>query len=237
MTSTRPRTPPTGTRSSRSSALWAATNELEPVAVCNHIPGGRNLIAAPERMTSFLELSIKHNKVFRGSMLFTLDELAPLTIIDPRGLPTRAPRSGGAAQARAERIALGRAAQPRGPAHQARRRAPRPGPRRRSSGRPPVRAGRRRGARARRPRARRAAGTDGPCSRSRPGPCSRRPVSPRPLARRAWFRAFSTQHCPIVKAIVGGGRRIPGDREAWFEASPRPTRCTGRVSSGARDGG
>ena len=57
--------------------VWAETNSLEPVAICNHIPGGRNLIAAPERMTSFLELSIKHNKVFRGSMLFTLDELAP----------------------------------------------------------------------------------------------------------------------------------------------------------------
>ena len=65
--------------------VWAETNRLEPVAVCNHIPGGRNLIAAPERMASFLELSIKHNKIFRGSMLFTLDELAPLTIIDPRG--------------------------------------------------------------------------------------------------------------------------------------------------------
>ena len=62
--------------------------------------------------------------------------------------------------------------------------------------------------------------------------------APTTLARRTWFRAFSTQHCPIVKAIVGGGRRIPGDRETWFRNVAQTHAVYGpTVSSGAHDGG
>ena len=39
---------------------------------------------------------------------------------------------------------------------------------------------------------------------------------PRIVARRAWFRLFSTEHCPVVKAILTGGRQIPADRQAWM---------------------
>ena len=217
--------------------VWAATNGLEPVAVCNHIPGGRNLIAAPESMASFLELSIKHNKVFRGSMLFTLDQLAPLTIIDPRGFRRVRPGAEGLLK-----LVLNGS---------------------RWGGRPNFEGlatkhvvellvqddeG-----------ARLAAHLFGPAETAvlaladavRAGGWDRRAMldvearalleaarHPATLSRRAWFRAFSTRHCPIVKAIVGGGRLIPGDREAWFRTVAETHAVYGpTVSSGALDGG
>jgi hypothetical protein len=217
--------------------LWAATNGLEPVAVCNHIPGGRNLIAAPERMASFLELSIKHNKVFRGSMLFTLDELAPLTIIDPRGFRRVRPGAEGLLK-----LVLNGS---------------------RWGGRPNFE-----GLRSKHvvelldqdgEGARLAAHLFGPAEtavleladRVRAGGWHRRAMlevearalrkaarQPATLVRRAWFRAFSTRHCPIVKAIVGGGRRIPGDREAWFRRVAQTHPVYGpTVSLGVRHGG
>src|SRR5436309_14251038 len=51
---------------------WARELELLPAALCHHIPGGRNLIAAPVGTPTFFELSIKHDKAFRGSTLFVL---------------------------------------------------------------------------------------------------------------------------------------------------------------------
>jgi hypothetical protein len=65
--------------------LWARDLELLPVAMCRHIPGGRNLIAAPIGSATFLELSIKHDKAFRGSTLFVLDDLLAMSEMDERG--------------------------------------------------------------------------------------------------------------------------------------------------------
>jgi len=65
--------------------LWARDLELLPVAMCRHIPGGRNLIAAPVGSATFLELSIKHDKAFRGSTLFVLDDLLAMSEMDERG--------------------------------------------------------------------------------------------------------------------------------------------------------
>ena len=213
---------------------WAANHDLEPVAVCNHIPGGRNLIAAPARMASFLELSIKHDKIFRGSMLFTLEQLAPLTIVDPRGFRRVRPGAEGLLK-----LVLNGS---------------------RWGGRPNVE-----GLRAKHvvelldedpEGARLAAHLFGPAEsavlaladRVRTGGWDRRAMltvetralrkaasRPTTLVRRAWFRAFSSQHCPIVKAIVGGGRRIPGDRDDWFRRVAQSHAVYG-ISSGAFDG-
>jgi hypothetical protein len=65
--------------------LWARELDLLPVALCRHIPGGRNLIAAPIGTATFLELSIKHDKAFRGSTLFVLDDLLAMSEMDERG--------------------------------------------------------------------------------------------------------------------------------------------------------
>jgi len=64
---------------------WAREFELLPAALCHHIPGGRNLIAAPVGTPTFFELSIKHDKAFRGSTLFVLDDLLVLSETDGRG--------------------------------------------------------------------------------------------------------------------------------------------------------
>jgi hypothetical protein len=239
---------------------WAAENAVEPVAVCNHIPGGRNLIAAPASMTSFLELSIKHDKIWRGSMLFTLGQLAPLTMVDPRGFRRVRPgaegllklvlngsRWGGRADAgglRSKHVVELLDADPDGADAAAELFGPAAPAARTLAAR--VRAG----------------GWDRRAMLTLEARAlGRAAMAPGTLARRAWFRAFSTQTCPVVKAIVGGGRRMPGDRGEWWrsvarthavyglpETSPsRSLNDQGRHSSrdrsenergaGARDGG
>jgi hypothetical protein len=215
---------------------WAATNGLEPVAVCNHIPGGRNLIAAPPHLPSFLELSIKQNKIFRGSMLFTLDQLAPLTIVDPRGFRRLRPGAEGLLK-----LVLNGS---------------------RWGGRPNPE-----GLRTKRVVALLTEDPDGAllaaplfgsaatavialADRVREGGWDRRAMlrvearallgavrEPATLARRAWFRVFSVQQCPIVKAIVGGGRLVPADRAAWFSRVAEDHAVYGLVGSGANGGG
>lgn len=216
---------------------WAVRYGLEPVAVCNHIPGGRNLIAAPAGMASFLELSIKHNKVFRGSMLFTLEQLAPLTIIDPRGFRRLRPGAEGVLK-----LVLNGS---------------------RWGGRPNSE-----GLRAKHvvelldaddDGARMAAQLFGPADTAvlelaravQAGRWDRRAMlrvegrallmairEPRVLGRRAWFRLFSTQHCPIVKAILAGGRRIPEDRDGWLRSIARTHAVYGEpLPSGGHRGG
>jgi hypothetical protein len=64
---------------------WARELDLLPAALCHHIPGGRNLIAAPMGTPTFFELSIKHDKAFRGSTLFVLDDLLAMSENDDRG--------------------------------------------------------------------------------------------------------------------------------------------------------
>jgi len=64
---------------------WARELDLLPAALCHHIPGGRNLIAAPVGTPTFFELSIKHDKAFRGSTLFVLDDLVAMSDMDDRG--------------------------------------------------------------------------------------------------------------------------------------------------------
>jgi hypothetical protein len=64
---------------------WARELDLLPAALCHHIPGGRNLIAAPIGTPTFFELSIKHDKAFRGSTLFVLDDLLAMSENDDRG--------------------------------------------------------------------------------------------------------------------------------------------------------
>ena len=74
---------------------WAREFDLMPVVACNHIPGGRNLVAVPSGSTTFLELSIKNDKAFRGSNLFVLDDLLAMSRMDDRGFRTLRPGAEG----------------------------------------------------------------------------------------------------------------------------------------------
>src|SRR5919202_1251220 len=57
---------------------WAEREKLGPAAVCRHIPGGVNLVAFPVGASSFLEMSVKERRIFRGSTLFVVQDLKDL---------------------------------------------------------------------------------------------------------------------------------------------------------------
>ena len=64
---------------------WATQQEIGPAIVCRHIPGGLNLVAVPMDGSTLLEVGVKANKLWRGSILFVLDDLLPLVEWDQRG--------------------------------------------------------------------------------------------------------------------------------------------------------
>ena len=49
---------------------WAASEGVGPVVACPHIPGGLNLVAAPPRGVTLLEMGVKDRKIWRGATLF-----------------------------------------------------------------------------------------------------------------------------------------------------------------------
>ncbi len=64
---------------------WAAAAELEPVAVCRHIPGSMFLLAADPKRPAFFELDIKARGTFRGTTIFRPSDLRRVSELDPRG--------------------------------------------------------------------------------------------------------------------------------------------------------
>lgn len=194
---------------------WATEYHVGPVVVCRHIPGGLNLIAIPPAQPTFLEVSVKARKAFRGGTLFVLEDLTPLAEMDPRGfrrlrngaegllkLVLNGMKWGGRLDAvalrekhipellRADPTGVALAAKLFGPAEQAA-----------MAGAQAV---------ARGAWNRRAMLTVELFALAR---ALRHPFI---LAQRVWFRARTKQTCPIVKAILVDGRRIPADRDSWL---------------------
>lgn len=64
---------------------WAAGQGLGPVFACRHVPGSLFLIAVDHATSSFLQLDVRGRATFRGSTLFTAQDLVPLMEPDPRG--------------------------------------------------------------------------------------------------------------------------------------------------------
>jgi hypothetical protein len=195
--------------------LWAVERELGPVVVCRHIPGGLNLVAIPEAMQTFLEMGVKSTRIFRGSVLFTLDDLASLIEMDPRGfrrirrgaegffkLLLNGTRWGGrpnwdglrqkhVVELLQEDLEGARmAARLLGVAE----RAGVAGAERAASG-----------------------GWDFPAMFTVDAWCLLRGLA-RPVVflRRARFRLYTRTACPVVSAILGGKRMIPVDRDRWL---------------------
>ena len=70
---------------------WALLHRLGPVIVCTHIPGGLNLVVPDGDSPYLFEISVKERKLFRGSALFTYEQLLPFLRMDPRGFRCVAP--------------------------------------------------------------------------------------------------------------------------------------------------
>jgi hypothetical protein len=193
---------------------WATELDLLPAALCHHIPGGRNLIAAPVGTRTFFELSIKHDKAFRGSTLFILDDLLAMSEMDARGFRQLRPGAEGMLKLvlngskwfgrpdddglTGKRVRELLAADPEGvaiaskvfgPAETAARNLAR-------------------------------AVVEGGWDRRAMLAIEANALAkglrhPKVMARRAWFRLTTQRRCPVVYAI-GHGRVVSEPREAWL---------------------
>jgi len=200
----------------RETRSWAAAHGIGPVIVCTHIPGGLNLVVPDADSAYLFEVGVKERKLWRGSALFTYGQLLPLVEMDPRGFRRVAPgaegvlklllngtRHGGArddAGIRDKSVVELLRADPEG----ARRAVDAVG-----------------GAAA--PAMRRAvdAAAAGGWARGAMAIVEARALlrtlaEPRMTLRRARFLASGKNPCPVVHALLGNARIIPGNREQWL---------------------
>jgi len=194
---------------------WATAHGLGPVVVCRHIPGGLNLIAVPDGMSTFLELSAKQNKIFRGTTLFELEDLTPLAEMDPRGFRRVRPGAEGVFKLLLNGSKWGGRRNLQGLESKNVPALLRDDP-----------AGVRMAARLFGRAERAILALAGAVERGGWRGDAMLAVEvrsiakglghPRVLARRARFRLFATQQCPVVDAILNDHRRIPADRDAWL---------------------
>jgi hypothetical protein len=210
---------------------WATAQGLGPVIVCTHIPGGLNLVVPDADSPYLFEIGVKERKLFRGSALFTYDQLLPLLEMDPRGFRRVAPgaegvlklllngtRRGGARDAdgmRDKNVVELLRADPDG----ARRAADAIG-----------------GVAA--PALRRAvdAAAAGRWARGAVAIVEARALlrtlaEPRMTLRRARFIASGRNPCPVVLALLGNARIIPGDRERWLASVASTHRLSTEVAA------
>jgi len=195
---------------------WAIRHRLGPVIACTHIPGGLNLVVPDAHSPYLFEIGVKERKLFRGSALFTYEQLLPLVRMDPRGFRCVAPgvegvlklllngtRRGGARNAvglRDKDVLELLRVDPDG----ARRAVDAIG-----------------GVAA--PALQRAvdAATIGGWARGAMAIVEARAVlrmlaQPAMTIRRVRFVASKRNPCPVVHALLGNARYIPGDRDRWL---------------------
>lgn len=214
----------------REFTAWAVAAGVGPVVVCRHIPGGLNLIAIPPGSATFLEMGVKARRIWRGSTLFVLEDILPMAVLDPRGfrrlragaeglfkLLLNGTRRGGREEPDAMEVKGVRAllrADPEGVAVAARR------------------FGFARQAALVGARAAAAGGWSRPAMLVVEGWALLHAISnPAVTIARLRFRRSARATCPVVEAILGQGRRIPADRDAWIESLARDHRVhTGPVS-------
>jgi hypothetical protein len=73
---------------------WASTNGMGPQFVCHHLPGSVLGVAVRERK-ELVELQLSEQAMFRGSTLFTAQDLSPLMMMDERNFRRLRPGSEG----------------------------------------------------------------------------------------------------------------------------------------------
>ncbi len=195
---------------------WVDGRDLWPAIECRHIPGGLNLVAAPDREPTLLEVSIKENKVWRGSTLFHLSDLLSLAEDDERGFRRLRPGAEGVFKLLLNGTRWSGAPNAKGLRDKQVRRLLAMDP----------------------DGARRAAELFGPlesrvvalANATAAGDwnrfaalsieayaLSRALAHPSVTARRAHFRTRSSHTCPVLDVLLGTARRPPTDRRSWLE--------------------
>lgn len=210
---------------------WARQRGIGPVVTCRHIPGGLNLIAVPQGSATFLEMGVKARRIWRGSTLFVLGDILPMAVVDDRGFRRLRPGAegffklllngtrwdGGENEAgmdakhvrellRADPDGWRQAARQLGPAH----RAAIVGARKAAAG-----------------------DWDRRAMLAVQGWALLRGLAePGVLLARLRFRLRGRSACPVVAAILGEGRRIPADREAWLRQLAANHVIDGEIAEG-----
>lgn len=194
---------------------WAGDQNVGPVVTCRHIPGGLNLIAVAPGHDTFLEMGVKARRLWRGSTLFVLRDLLPMATMDSRGF--RRLRPGAEGLFKLLLNGMQRDGHPNDQAIQAKNvrgqlRADPDGVRQAADLFGPAR-----GAVIVLARASARGGWDRRAALAIEGWAMMRALrEPTVLGSRVRFRLNGRRSCPVVKAILEGGRHIPGDREVWL---------------------
>ena len=194
---------------------WAEAQGVGPVIVCHHIAGGLNLVAVARDLPTFLEMGVKARRIWRGATLFVHQDLLPMAMRDDRGFRRLRPGAEGLFK-----LLLNGTRRDGGPNETALRdkgvreqlRADPEGVRQAAR-----LLGRAQGAML--VGARRAAedSWDRRAMLAVQGwmlLCALR--RPDVLLARLRFRLRGRRTCPVIEAILRGGRHIPGDPDAWL---------------------
>lgn len=64
---------------------WAGDLGFAPAVACRHAPDTMFLLAVQPGAAQFLQLDVRSRVTFRGSTVFTAEDLGPLMMMDPRG--------------------------------------------------------------------------------------------------------------------------------------------------------
>jgi hypothetical protein len=199
---------------------WAVRNQLGGVALCRCVPRTTNLIALPAHLPTFLQLEVKGHVTFRGSTLFTAEDLVSLMEMDARGFRTL--REGAQGLFKFLTNGLLRGGRPNHPAIKekkvlellaadpegVRAAAALIGPGRNLA----------------------LAGVDAALKGSWDRPAmlrlealglARSLTEPRTLAQRLWFRAHNKRTCPVLKLVYRANRLTPDDPQGWLDEVAR----------------
>ena len=214
---------------------WVKDHDLWPATACGHIPGGLNLVAFPAGESTFLEVSIKATKAFRGATLFRMEQLLPLAELDPEGYRRLRPGAEGVLKLLLNGTAwLGRE-NPAGLAAKNVRSllvADLAGARLAAS-----LAGNSEDALIQLAAAVAHGHWDAKAAaRVERHFLAKTLADPRAAERRLVFRTTAQRRCPVVKAILSEGRRVPADREKWLAAVASSHTVAGRDSGLSYEG-
>lgn len=197
---------------------WAAGVVVDPVLVCRHVPFTMLLVGVDRGRRELLQLDVRSRVTFRGSTLFRATQLPPLMEIDDRGFRRLRPGAEGLLKLVHKGLAAG------GRPKWARLRKERVAELMRSDPEGVERAVELLGARHLLRGA--AAMIEGGWDQRVMAAAellfaARAALEPSTVLRRLRFRLIEMDRCPVVRATMRHGRRIPEPVDRWIGVAER----------------